>query len=209
MPNSGKKTIVMVQHFPATDNYIVHFQGSETAFFSGEDSINSAAVNNFISECLEEGMYHETTVNMATGKVAGQKTVPLKQTIYCKGFLSEAVRPSKSGKGDINWVMWAPASNELTVNRGILSMSRIMRIASLNDAPEDVTEFMSACTSSSCIALRHNEVTSQRGKGGVSLKTVTEYFFSTGRVIYGFQNADVEDLTEKDASILGLEWYGD
>lgn len=203
------RTIVMVQHFPATGNYLVHYQGGDTEFYQSLQDIGDGAVNDFIQTCLEDGLYHENTLHLATGKVTGQKTIPVKQIVYCRGFFTQSTKPAKRGRGDINWVLWVPTSNELTVNRGIIGMGRTMRISSLHDAPEDVRDFMSICTNGANVALSHHYSEPDRSSGSVKMRNVSEYFFSTGKIIYGFQHDRVGPVTEKEIEKMGLEWYGE
>lgn len=206
MPLGGRQ-IIMVQHFPATDDYIVHYQGNSVEFYSGEDSIDNDRVNRFITSCLEEHLYHEGTVHLATGKVSGAKTLPVKQVIYCKAFAcSEAPEGSQNKATNINWVLWVPTSYELTVNRGILGMAKTVRLRDLADAPQEVRDFMEGCTDGQHVALSHHYSEPDRSGGVVRMKNISEYFFSTGKVIYGFQHDRVQPVTKAEMDGLGLEF---
>lgn len=196
-----KNQILMVQFFPATGDYIVHREGQTVESYSGEGSIQDSSVSQFIRECLTEKLFHENTVHLSTGKVSGGKTLPVKQIIYCKAF--DAQTDSKSGAtgSNINWVLWVPTSCELTVNRGILGLAKVSRIRDLSDATDDVRAFMQACTDEHHVALSHHY--NETGTGG-RMKSVSEYFFSTGKIIYGFQNENVSSITEAELKGLGL-----
>lgn len=201
--------VVLVQFFPATGNYIVHYQGAGSELFISEDNIHNGAVSQFIKECLEGEFYHESTIHMHTEVLNGKKTVPLRQIIYCKDFCSATspvVKPQV--KADINWVLWIPVNRELTINRGVLGISKVIMMDSLEGAPADVVEFMSNSTAGG-VALSHHHCEPDWSDGVVSMKNISEYFFSTGKIIYGFQNSNVSPFTAAEADNIGIKYYGD
>lgn len=204
MPLTGTG-IVMVQHFPATDDYIVHREGSQVEFYNGQHNIHDERINRFIRDCLSGHFYHEGTVNLATGKVSGPKTLPVKQVLYCMTFsATEQGRPAAPTATNINWVLWVPGNHELTVNRGVLSMAKTARINSLQDAPQEIRDFMESCTDGEHVALSHHYSEPERSGGQVKMKNVSEYFFSTGKIIYGFQHDRVGPVTAAEMEGLGL-----
>ncbi len=203
MPIMGN-TVIMVQHFPATDDYIVHMEGDKVDVYHGMSSIQDSKVNQFVRECLENKLYHEGTVHLATGKVAGAKTLPVKQVIYCKSFDATRNIKSASSASHINWVLWSPSNYELTVNRGLLGMSKAVRIRELSDAPAEIREFMTGCTDGQHVALCHHFSDHDRSGGTGKMLTVSEYFFSMGKIIYGFQHEHVYPITYAELVGLGL-----
>lgn len=206
----GLKQVILVQYFPATGNYIVHYQGGESEHFIAENDIHSVGVNAFINECLKCGYYHENTVHMHTSQVSGKNTVPLRQIIYCKAFTAPALQNTavNTPEVSINWALWSPGKRRLTVNSGVLSMSKDFLIPSLQDAPDGVREFMSACTGGSGIALSDHRVEPDYSGAEVAMLSVDEYFFSTGKVIYGFQHNRVQNVTREEAEEIGIAWLG-
>lgn len=196
--------IIMVQHFPATGDFLVHRQGAEVDYYSGEETIEDSNVNKFIGECLANNYYHETTVHLATGKVSGGKTLPVRQIIYSKGFSVSPTDKKSQRAVDINWVLWAPDRHELTVNRGLLGLAKTFRIHDLGEATEEVRSFMGGCLDGQHVALSNHYSEPDRAKGSVKMHRISEYFFSTGKIIYGFQRETVASITPAEIQGLGL-----
>lgn len=197
-------SVVMVQYFPGTEDYIVHREGARVETYNGQANIDDDNVNRFIRECLSERLYHECTVHLATGKVQGAKTLPVKQVIYCKSFDASRSTKASSTATHINWVLWSPDNYELTVNRGLLGMAKTARIRELSDAPKEILDFMMACTDGQHVALGHHYSEPDRSSGVVKMKNISEYFFSTGKIIYGFQHDRVGPITEAEMVGMGL-----
>ena len=204
----GVKQIVMVQYFPATGNYIVHYQGAESEHFVSDADIHNHDISAFIAECLRDHNYHESTIHMHTSQIAGKNTVPLRQIIYCRSFISKDQETKGQGGSDINWVLWVPASKKLTVNSGALSASKDFMIETLEDAPPGVVSFMEACTEGHLVALSDHHCEPDYSGPEVTMNNVDEYFFSTGKIIYGFQHNRVGPFTKEDAAAIGISWNG-
>lgn len=200
----NKAPIIMVQHFPGTGEFLVHRQGATVDFYSSEETIEDSTVNAFIGKCLANNYFHENTVHLATGKVSGGKTLPVRQIIYSEAF-SVASTDKKSHRAvDINWVLWSPNNHELTVNRGLLGLAKTFRIRDLSEATEEVREFMQGCADGQHVALSNHYSESNRTGSGVKMNNISEYFFSTGKVIYGFQRETVKPITAAELQGLGL-----
>ena len=200
----SQDTIVLVQHFPGTDDYVVHRDGATVEFYHTQGNIKDERVIRFIKECIAEKMYHEHTVRLASGLVSGAKTLPVKQVIYCRDFEAEAPEGSKRSVNDINWVLWSPTTFELTISRGRLGVARTSQLQWLADASSDVLEFMHNCVGSGVALARHYSKPFSNGKM-TRMQQVSEYFFSAGKVIFGFQRDDVVEITPEELSGIGLE----
>lgn len=204
----GTKRVAMVQFFPATNNYIVHFEGAGCEHFLSDAGICSNHINEFITDCLRNKCYHESTIHMPNSQVDGKKTIPMRQVIYCRSFSAEDVPNPVSGEMEFNWVLWVPTSHKLTINSGSLGASKDFIVASLKDAPDGVVDFMSACTDGRHVALSDHHCEPDYSGEEVCMKTIDEYFFSTGKVIYGFQHNQVRPITKEDTEAIGIEFYG-
>ena len=202
----GFKPIIMVQHFPATGNYIVHFQGAECEHFVSDADFQNVEIQEFIADCQRNHNYHESTIHMHTSQIAGKDTVPLRQIIYCRNFVSKEHEVTQKQGGGINWVLWVPSSRKLTVNSGALNASKDFIIDELDEAPGGVIEFMEACIANGMVALSDHHCEPDYSGPEVKMNDVDEYFFSTGKIIYGFQHNRVTTLTKEDANAIGISW---
>lgn len=204
----GAKRVVMVQYFPATNNYIVHFEGAGCEHYVCDEDIHNSNISEFITDCLRSHCYHESTIHMHTNQLNGKTTVPLRQVIYCRSFASEeSVQPARKDT-DINWVLWSPANKKLTINSGVLGVSKDFIVGELKDAPEGIVDFMSACTDGQHVALYDYHCEPDYSGPAVTMKTIDEYFFSMGKIIYGFQHNQVRLVTKEDAERIGIQFCG-
>lgn len=197
--------VIMIQHFPATGNYIVHREGTKVEVYSSDDEIYDEKINRFLRECLESKLYHEGTVHVATGRVSGPREVPVKQIIYCKSFEPDGGRGRATVTTNINWILWSPSKYELTVNRGMLGVTKVARVRDLADAPDEIREFMIGCTDGAHVALSQHITVPDNTSGSTKMVSTSEYFFSTGKVIYGFQQSSASEITPAEMEGLGLK----
>lgn len=196
--------IMAVQHYPATGDYIVHRVDRGVETYMSADDIKDKDVHDYLSDCVDNNLYHVCTIHLHTGKVDGPKTLPVKQITYCKFFETNEEGKQAKKTTAISWVLWEPHKYELTVNRGWILGSNTLRIRDLNDAPEDVIEFMRMCASGDNIALcRHYSKPDKTGKVA-RMVNVSEYFFSVGKLIYGFSGGKVADISAEEIKGMGL-----
>ena len=198
-------SVIMVQYFPDTGDYIVHREGATVEVYSSDEEIQDARVHRFLRECLADRLFHENTVYLSVNKGSGSKANPTRQILYCKSFDAE----EKGGQNtvavsNINWALWEPNKSELTVNRGTLGVAKKVHLSSLSDAPKEVLEFMEACTDGDHIALAQHYSEPVRKDGELEMVEISEYFFSQSKIIYGFQHERVYPITIEEMESLGL-----
>ena len=197
--------VVMIQYFPDSGEYIVHREGAVVEIYGSDDEIQDSRINRFLRECLAGKNYHECTIHPTANRASGTKVNPARQIIYCKSFDSEVQKAGNVATSNINWVLWEPNKFELTVNRGTLAVSKKAQVKSLADAPADIREFMEACTDGEHIALSHHYSEPVREDGDLKMVNISEYFFSTSKVIYGFQHERVAAITADEMASIGLK----
>lgn len=198
-------SVIMIQFFPDSGEYIVHREGATVEVYSGDEEIQDARIHRFLRECLADRLYHENTVYLSVNKASGSKSNPTRQILYCKSFDADAKTGQNTvATSNINWVLWEPNKNELTVNRGTLGVAKKACLPDISMAPAEVKEFMEACTDGEHIALAQHYTDPVRKDGELEMVDVSEYFFSTGKVIYGFQHERVYPITADEMASLGL-----
>lgn len=199
-------SIIMIQYFPDSGEYIVHREGAIVETYESDEEITDVKINRFLRECLSNKNYHECTVHVTANKASGSKGSPGRQVVYCKSFDAEAANKSSVATSNINWVLWEPNKFQLTVNRGTLAVSKKAQIKAITDAPQEIRDFMEACTDGEHYALVHHYSDPVRGENDeLKMVSVSEYFFSVSKVIYGFQHERVAPITKEEMEGLGLK----
>lgn len=226
--------IVMVQHFPGTGEYIVYREGAEAELYRGGAAITDQDFYLYAQECVAEGCVCESSFNVATGKVEGNRYVACKQIVYCKvlaegasaralatgakgvaagalntvahvvGGASANKRDAQVSQSNINWVKWNPATYELQVCSGKLPLPRTHRIKELDEAPEEVLDFMVMCFKRKYIALSRSYRRPIYTGSQQKIMLVTEYYFSVSKPHKDFQNRDATPMTKESMEAMGL-----
>lgn len=226
--------IVMVQYFPGTEEYIVYREGVEAELYRGGSAITDQDFYIYAQECMATGCVCENTFHVATGRVAGDKALACKQVIYCKalaegasakalatgakgvvagvvntvanaaGGNAVARRGASINQSNISWVKWNPVLYELSVCAGKIPFSKTHRINSLDEAPEEVLDFMYYCFDHKFIALSRSYRRPVQNGRAQRIMLVTEYYFAYNKPHKDFQGKDAVPITEEDMRTLGI-----
>lgn len=215
------KQILLVQHLPATGDYVVFREGGVAETHRSGAYDGSEDFHRYVRECTTSGALKEVTLGVPTGLVSGPKTINCKQIIYCKQFdtqhttaVQKTVEVATQAKTALNklfaktneivYVRWNPHTYELQVQTGKVPIPSTHRIRSLEEAPPDAFSYMLDCVrdGATCLKRSYNRPISTGGIAKMTL--VTEYFFSNSMTHKDFKGNDVDVLSSEDKAALGL-----
>lgn len=202
--------IVMVQHIPGKDSYIVFRSGEDAKLYQGSASIANSDIDSYIRECRTSGCFREVAFFVPTGKVS-DSTLICKEVLYCKSLGAQGsitkpsgVKPLAFLQSGINWVLWSPQVYTLSVNMGRIGFTKTLRIQTLDMAPDEVKDFMSSCYCDGSYA-RQREYTRPVNDGhSTHVVRVVEFYFSKTKLPTEFAGTPATDITPENAADLGL-----
>ncbi len=197
------QSILFVQYFEGTDDYLVHYDGGTSETYHGWDKVKGTDIGKFIRECEEAGCYRRNTIYLNTGRVEGDKKLQVKQITYSRLFRNVEEKSGK--KPSINWVLWCPHECECTINTGVLGYQKTVHVNAIEDAGQAVLDFITYCIKNGGTALVRNVNSTISDGGKKKLSSYSEYYFSMGsKIVYGFKTGGASTITEHDIRAIGV-----
>lgn len=202
--------ILMVQHFPGVDDYLVYRAGGTTELHHGGPAISDSDFYQYAVSCHAAGQFKATSFPAVVSQAGTLKTVPCKQVIYSTMFkdsgpaegVNKAVQGAKNAlsflQGGVNWVRWCPILYELSINAGVLPATKVCRIHSLSEAPEEIADYIRGCYDKGGVALKRDYSRPVSTGRATHVINVTEYYFATAKVHKDFQGNTVLSIDPEE-----------